>query len=195
MTKKVVLYARVSTDRQTAKNQLIELRGVAQRNGWEVIHEYVDRAVSGSKSSRPQLDAMMKALVRKEFDVVMAWSVDRLGRSMRHLLALLDDMHSKGVDLYLHQQGIDTTTPSGKALFQMCGVFAEFERSMIVERVKSGLERAKAQGKVLGRPKITAAKERSILAARRKGLGIIKTAKKCGVGVSAVQRVVAENGV
>lgn len=195
MTKKVALYARVSTDRQTAKNQIRELRDVAKRNGWEVAQEFVDRAVSGSKSSRPQLDAMMKAVVRKEVDIVMAWSVDRLGRSMRHLLALLDDMHSKDVDLYLHQQGIDTTTPSGKALFQMCGVFAEFERSMIIERVKSGLERAKAQGKVLGRPKITAAKERSILAARRKGMGILKTARHCCVGVSAVQRVVYENRV
>lgn len=193
--KKVALYARVSTDRQTAKNQLMELRTVADRNGWEVTQEYVDKAVSGSKASRPQLDEMMKAVVRKEFDIVMAWSVDRLGRSMRHLLALLDDMHSKGVDLYLHQQGIDTTTPSGKALFQMCGVFAEFERSMIIERVKSGLERAKAQGKTLGRPKISASKERSILAARRQGMGIIKTAKHCGVGVNAVQRVIAENGV
>ena len=91
--------------------------------------------------------------MRKEFDVIMAWSVDRLGRSLQHLMGFLDEIHAKGVHLYLHQQGVDTTTPAGKALFQMTGVFAEFERAMIQERVKAGLERAKAQGKVLGDPR------------------------------------------
>src|ERR671911_2859005 len=105
---------------------------------------------------------MLRAAVRRQFDVIMAWSVDRLGRSLQDLVAFLSEIHAKGVDLYLHQQGIDTTTPAGKAMFQMMGVFAEFERAMIRERVKSGLSRARAQGKTLGRPKIAAATEDAI---------------------------------
>src|SRR6185295_17909134 len=113
--------------------------------------------LSGSKGrdQRPAFDKMLKAAVRKEFDVLAAWSVDRLGRSLQHLVCFLDEIHSKRIDLYLHQQGIDTTTPAGKTLFQMCGVFAEFERAMIDERVKAGLARARAQGKVLGRPRVS----------------------------------------
>ena len=135
---KSAIYARVSTDEQTTDNQVIKLKQVAERNGWEVQDIYAD-TISGAKSKRPQLDKLMKAIMRKEIDMVMVWSVDRLGRSLQHLTALLSDIESKGVDLYLHQQGIDTTTPSGKMMFQMCGVFAEFERSMIRERVMAGL--------------------------------------------------------
>ena len=120
----------------------------------------------------------------------MAWSVDRLGRSLQHLVGFLDDIHAKGVDLYLHQQNIDTSTPSGKAMFQMAGVFAEFERSMIQERVKAGLERARAQGKVLGRPKVSSRVEARICKERTAGKGILKIAKELGVGTSVVQRVV-----
>jgi len=122
----------------------------------------------------------------------MAWSVDRLGRSLQHLVQFLGEIHAKGVDLYLHQQGIDTTTPSGKAMFQMCGVFAEFERSMIQERVKAGLKRARAQGKVLGRPKVSRRTEEAILAAREKGRGKKRIARELGVGVSVVQRVLSD---
>src|SRR4029450_3369844 len=117
---------------------------------------------------------MLKAAVRREFDVLAAWSVDRLGRSLQHLVRFLDEIHSKRIDLYLHQQGIDTTTPAGKALFQMCGVFAEFERSMIQERVRAGLARARAQGKVLGRPKVGPKVEAAVRVARAKGKGIRK---------------------
>ncbi len=127
---------------------------------------------------------------RRKFDVVMAWSVDRLGRSLQDLVALLSELHALGIDLFLQQQGVDTTTPAGKALFQMMGEFAEFERSMIRERVKSGLERAKAQGKVLGRPTIDAEKEEAILADLRAGkAGIMKLARTHRVGVGTVQRV------
>jgi DNA invertase Pin-like site-specific DNA recombinase len=145
-----VLYARVSTDQQTSRNQLRELRAVAERMGWVVVEEYVDHGLSGAndRDKRPAFDRMLTAAVRREFDVLAAWSVDRLGRSLQHLVRFLDEIHSKRIDLYLHQQGIDTTTPAGKALFQMCGVFAEFERSMIQERVKAGLARARARGKV-----------------------------------------------
>lgn len=193
VARKAAIYARVSTDGQTPENQLRELRAVAKRMGWKVVTKYVDCGISGSKGrdQRPQFDAMCTAAVRREFDVIMSWSVDRLGRSLQHLITFLDEIHAKGVDLYLHQQGIDTTTPAGKAMFQMCGVFAEFERAMIQERVRAGLNRARAAGKTLGRPTVGAAKERAIRTARKKGKGIKAIARDLGVGVSVVQRVVA----
>lgn len=160
--------------------------------GWQVAEEYVDRGVSGTKGreQRPAYDRLCAAIVRREMDVVMAWSVDRLGRSLQHLVGLLSDLQAKGIDLYLHQQGIDTTTVAGKAMFQMCGVFAEFERAMIRERVKAGLERARAQGKTLGRPQTSERVEQKIQAARQQGKGIQKIAQELGIGVSTVQRVV-----
>lgn len=190
--RRVGIYARVSTDGQTTENQLRELRSVATRMGWEVVEEFVDHGVSGAKGrdQRPRFDALCKAAVRRDVDVVMAWSVDRLGRSLQHLVAFLGEVHAKGVDLYLHQQGMDTTTPAGKAMFQMCGVFAEFERAMIQARVKAGLARAIARGKHLGRPRVSPEKESQIRAARECGKGIRTIAAELGVGVSVVQRVV-----
>ena len=162
--KRVALYVRVSTDGQTTVNQERELREVAERHGWNVVAVHRDHAISGrnGREKRPGLDRLLHAVSRREVDVVAAWSVDRLGRSLAHLLAILGELHAKGVDLYLHQQGVDTSTPAGKALFQMMGVFAEFERSMIVERVKSGLRRAVAQGKKLGRPRVDHETERTV---------------------------------
>jgi DNA invertase Pin-like site-specific DNA recombinase len=191
--KRVAIYARVSTDRQTTAQQLNELRAVAKRHGWKITGEYVDHGISGSKGrdQRPQLDALLKASARREFDVIAAWSVDRLGRSLMHLITLLDEIRGKGIDLYLHQQGLDTATPSGKALFQMCGVFAEFERAMIRERVRAGLTRAKAEGKRLGRPPVSAIIETRVRALRRKGKGMIAIAREIGCGVGTVQRIVA----
>jgi len=125
-------------------------------------------------------------------DLVAAWSVDRLGRSLQDLLSFLAELHAKRVDLYLHQQGVDTTTPGGKALFQMVGVFAEFERAMIQERVKAGLARARSQGKTLGRPKVDQTIEAEILALRHTGIGQLKIAKTLGVGTGTVQRVLRE---
>ena len=195
--RRVALYARVSTLGQTTENQLIELREAASRMGWEVAGEFVDHGISGAKGrkDRPQFDAVLKGVARKEFDVVAAWSVDRLGRSLIDLVELLKELHSMGIDLYLHQQGINTTTPAGKAMFQMMGVFAEFERAMIRERVMSGLARAKANGTksglAIGRPVVSSAIEDRIRALRAEGLGMIKIAKQAGCGVSVVQRVVA----
>lgn len=191
MNKRAAIYARVSTDHQTTTNQLAELRAVAQRHGWDVIGEYVDHATSGAtgRDQRPKLDALLKAVARRDVDVIAVWSVDRLGRSLRHLVAFLDEIHGKRVDLYLHQQGIDTTTPGGKALFQMCGVFAEFERAMIQERVRAGLKRAKAEGKRLGRPPVGAGVERRVRTLRRTGKGMIAIAREVGCGVGTVQRI------
>jgi len=189
--KTAAIYARVSTNGQTTDNQVRELRKVARRHGWKISAEYIDHGVSGAKGrdKRPELDKLLKTANRREFDIIMAWSVDRLGRSLQHLVGFLDEIHAKGVDLYLHQQNIDTSTPSGKAMFQMAGVFAEFERSMIQERVRAGLERAREQGKVLGRPKVSTHIETLIRQKRGKGMGILKIAKEVGVGTSVVQRV------
>src|SRR5262249_19699287 len=163
--KRAVLYLRVSTIDQTTANQERELRQVAERMDCEITTVYRDHGISGTKGrdKRPQFDALCRDAAKREFDVVMAWSVDRLGRSLQDPVRFLSELHALRIDLYLHQQGIDTTTPAGKALFQMMGVFAEFERSMIQERVRAGLRRAKAEGKRLGRPRI-------ILAARKGGL-------------------------
>lgn len=194
-SKRVALYARVSTDSQTVENQLAELRAVAVHKGWVVVGEYTDQGISGSKGrdKRPAFDKVLKGAVRGEYDTIAAWSVDRLGRSLQDLIAFLSDIHACGVDLYLHQQGIDTATPAGKAMFQMMGVFAEFERAMIQERVRAGLNRAKAEGKTLGRPRVNEEVEAKVLNIRREnpGLGIIKVAKAAGVGVSTAQRILA----
>ncbi len=195
--KKAAIYARVSmANGQTPQNQVDQLREAAGRAGWQVVEEYVDRGISGAKGrdKRPAFDRMCKAVARREIDVVMAWSVDRLGRSLQDLVAFLGDMQGSKVDLYLHQQGIDTTTPGGKALFQMMGVFAEFERAMIRERVMAGLARARKQGKRLGRPRVSAKTERAILKARKGNVGFNHIARDLGVGSSTVQRVLREAG-
>lgn len=193
MTLKAALYLRVSTGDQTTKNQRRELTAVAKRQGWDVVQVFVDEGISGAKgrAQRPGLDAMLRGVARKDFDLVAAWSVDRLGRSLQDLVSLLADFHAKKVDLYLHQQGLDTTSPSGKAMFQMLGVFSEFERAIIRERIKVGLARARAEGKVFGRPRVSVKVEAEIRAARRKGKGIRRIARELRVGVSTVQRVVA----
>ena len=191
---RVAIYARVSTTDQTAENQLLELRGVAERQGWEVTTEYVEHGISGAKGrdKRPQLDQMLRAVARREVDKVMAWSVDRLGRSLVDLLATLGEFHATGTDLYLHQQGIDTGTPAGKAMFSMMGVFAEFERAIIQERVRAGLQRARAEGKQLGRRRVAPEVEQHIRQLRAQGVGVCKTAKMVGCGVGTVQRVERE---
>ena len=196
MTKRVALYARVSTrnGHQDPETQLQELRQVAERAGWTVTSEYVDHGISGSKgrSERPEFDRLCTDATRRRFDVIAAWSVDRLGRSLQDLVGFLGDLHAQGADLYLHQQGIDTTTPGGKALFQMMGVFAEFERAMIRERVAAGLNRARNQGKRLGRPKVADSKAETVRALRAEGKGIKKIASEAGVGVGTVKRILAE---
>ncbi len=191
--KRVALYARVSTDSQTTENQLLQLRAVAGRHEWTVVTEYVDNGVSGAKGrrERPQFDALLNGVARREFDMIAAWSVDRLGRSLQDLLGFLLELQSKHVDLYLHQQALDTSTPMGKAMFQLCGVFAELERSIIQERVKAGLERARAKGVTLGRPKTSDKVEARIRELAAAGMGKGKIARTLGIGVSVAQRVLS----
>ena len=191
--KRAVLYLRVSTVDQTTANQERELRQIAERVGYEIVKVYKDHGISGAKrrDERPQFDAMCRDAAKRQFDVVMAWSVDRLGRSLQDLVGFLSELHSLRIDLFLHQQGLDTTTPAGKAMFQMLGVFAEFERSIIQERVRAGLARARSEGKQLGRPTIAPALEKRIQEAlgkpNRPGVRVI--AEQFGVAVNTVQRI------
>src|ERR1700712_3679176 len=195
--KRVAIYLRVSTDKQTTENQRRELEAVAARSGWQVIKVFEDAGISGAKGrdKRPGLDAMLKAVNAREFDMVAAWSVDRLGRSLTDLLGILQGLHDKGVDLFLHQQGLDTSTTAGKAMFQMLGVFAEFERGIIRERVNAGLARARANGTKLGRRRVDVAVEARILELRENGYGVLKIGRKLGIGTSVVQRVFKQEQV
>jgi DNA invertase Pin-like site-specific DNA recombinase len=194
MQKRAAIYVRVSTDKQTIENQATALRQIAERRGWEVVEQYHDAGISGAKGrdGRPGVDQMLKDASRRKFDVIMAWAIDRLGRSLIDLLGTIQALEACGVDLYLDQQSIDTTTPAGKLMFQVCGAFAEFERSMIRQRINAGLKRAIAQGTQLGRPRIDPAMEKRIQAQLRGGKGIRKVARECGVGNGTVQRIADE---
>ena len=190
--KRVAIYARVSTDQQTTENQLIELRRIAMRNDWIIVGEFVDNGISGAKGreQRPQFDALLKGAVRRDFDLIASWSVDRLGRSLQHLVEFLNEIHSKSVDLYLHRQGVDTSTPSGKAMFQMMGVFSEFERAMTRERIIAGQARARAQGKRIGRkPKIDEAMRDRVVELKKSGLGMRGIAADVGIGIGSVHKI------
>ncbi|ESZ78290.1 recombinase family protein [Mesorhizobium sp. L103C105A0] len=191
--KRVALYLRVSTKEQTTENQRIELERVATARGWQMTAIYEDEGISGAKGRdrRPGYDRLLKDAVRAKFEVIMAWDVSRLGRSLAGLVTALDELHAQGIDLYLHQQAIDTTTPSGKAMFQMTGVFAEFERSMIRERVKAGLVRAKSQGITLGRPRIPADRV-SINEDRKSGLTVRQIAAKHRISVGTAHHLLRQ---
>jgi DNA invertase Pin-like site-specific DNA recombinase len=191
--KNVALYLRVSTKGQSVANQKRELEAVAERSGWRIAAIYEDAGISGAKGrdKRPGFDRLLRDATRRQFDLIASWSVDRLGRSLQDLVASLGELHALGVDLYLHQQAVDTTTPAGKALFQMLGVFAEFERAIIRERVRAGLARAKASGTKLGRRPVSPAVEERIRTLRSKGLGMLRIGRQLGIGTSVVQRVLA----
>jgi DNA invertase Pin-like site-specific DNA recombinase len=206
MKRRVGIYLRVSTDGQTTENQRRELEAVAARSGWEVVGIYEDAGISGSngREKRPGLDRLLKDATARKINMIAAWSVDRLGRSLQHLVGFLNELQALNCHLYLHQQAIDTTTPSGRAMFQMCGVFAEFERAMIVERVNSGLARAKAKGVKLGRGNkkdgersadeerwgvSRAELEKRILRLHNGGMGILRIGRELGIGSGTVQGV------
>src|SRR6266576_3887724 len=174
---------------QHIDNRRRELEAVAARSGWHVVKIYEDAGISGAKGrdKRPGLDAMLRAVNAREFDMVAAWSVDRLGRSLTDLLGILQSLHEKGVDLFLHQQGLDTSTTAGKAMVQMLGVFAEFERGIIRERINAGLARARQNGTQLGRRRVKTSVETQIRELRAAGTGIIKIGRTLGVGTSVVQ--------
>ena len=191
MTNRCARYTRTSTDDQTTSNQVRELKEIAKRKGLVIVSEFSD-VMSGAKGrdKRTGFDNLIKGAVKKDFDTILVWSVDRLGRSLQDLVSFLNEIHSVDCDLYIHQSGIDTSTPAGKMMFQMCGVFAEFERGMIRERVKAGQARAKAEGKHIGRPSnLNEGLVHSIKYMREQGVGIRKIAKDLKVGVSTVYKV------
>ena len=205
--KRAALYARVSTrnGHQDPEVQLQALREVAARAGWEIVETYIDHGISGAKGrdKRPAFDLLLKDATRRKFNLVAAWSVDRLGRSLQDLVAFLSDLKGAGCDLYLHVQALDTTTPAGKAMFQMLGVFAEFERSIIQERVHAGLARAKAESpqerkrknkKAFGRPALKSERpnlEREIRSRAKAGDSKRKISEDLKVSERTVWRVLA----
>jgi len=190
--KRCAIYTRVSTLSQTTDNQLIELQKVAELKGYVVTQIFTDEGISGAKGReiRTGFNNIIKSAIKKEFDIILTWSVDRLGRSLQDLVSFLNEIHSVGCDLYIHQSGVDTSTPSGKMMFQMCGVFAEFERGMIRERVISGQQRAKSQGKHIGRPSnLNEGLTHSIKYMKEQGVGIRKIARELKVGIGTVYKV------
>jgi DNA invertase Pin-like site-specific DNA recombinase len=190
--RRAALYLRVSTDNQTVDNQRLALEQVAKHRGWTIVETYVDHGISGAKArdQRPAFDQLCADATRGKFDVIMAWSIDRIGRSVQHVSSFIAEMDALGVKQYYDQQVIDTSTPAGKAMIHMCVVFSEFERSMIRERVMAGLDRARKNGTRLGRPKLHAQITKRIEKALVKGdMGMIGIAKKFGVGTGTVQRV------
>jgi DNA invertase Pin-like site-specific DNA recombinase len=192
---KAALYVRTSTLDQTTENQERELRAVAARLGHEIVEVYADNGISGAKGRdrRPAFDRLCRDVTRRRFDIIMAWSVDRLGRLLQDLVGFLSEIHASRVELYLHVQGLDTTT-AGRAMFQMMGVFAEFERAMIVERVRAGMIRAKASGtksgKAIGRPPTPEGVRTAIQQAHAAGgVSLRRLAKQFGLAHETVRRI------
>ena len=189
---KVVIYGRVSTSDQTTENQLIKLKEIISINGWELVDIYVDEGISGTKGrdKRPEFDRLCKDMIRRRYNRIMVWDVSRLGRSLQHLVDFLNDVISVNCHLYIHQSGLDTSTPSGRMMFQMVGVFSEFERSMISERVKLGLDRVRKSGKPLGRPiTVTQEVKEQVRFFLHKGLSYSKIQKEVGIPKSTISRI------
>ena len=193
---RVAIYVRVSREDQLTINQERELRDWCERAGHEVVQVYKDHGISGAKGrdKRPKFDAMLKAAVRREFDLLAVWSSCRLGRSLPHLVEVLETIQGVNVGLYIHTQALDTTIPAGRAMFGMLAVFSEFEREMIVARTKAGIARARAAGKQIGRTRIDDERTAAAKTMLQSGTGILKTARLSGLGTSTVQRLKAEFG-
>jgi len=199
--KKVVIYSRVSTEKQTVENQLQTLREISDRNGWEIVGEYSDIGVSGSLSrkDRPQFDELLKDGNRKKYDCILVWSIDRIGRSLSDLVSFLNDIQSKNIDIYIHQQGIDTNTHTGKMMFQMLGVFSEFERNIIRERIKSGMERVKRtgtkSGKKIGRQtNVNSSTRGLVIGLRERGMSFGRISRELGIGVGTIYKLLDQTG-
>lgn len=194
---RVAFYVRVSTKKQSVELQLSDLAAAANRLGWIVVNVYQDVGYSGvlSKDDRPALAQLMQAAMRREFDLIAIWSIDRLARSTVDLFHTMLDLRSRSIELYVHKQAIDTSTPSGKLMWQMLGVFAEFESEIIRERVRAGIATARANGVRLGRPRIDDAVKSEILRLREAGMGMVKIGRILKVGTSQVQRLCKENPI
>ena len=195
-SRRVAIYARVSTSSQTVENQFQELREVAKRNGWNIVAELSDNGISGAKGrdQRPAFDELLKRATRREFDLIMVWAIDRLGRSIQHLVVFMNDIQAMGVDLFVMRQAIDSTTPSGRMIFGIFSALGEYERELIRERIMAGQKRARAQGVKIGRPtKMNDAVRTSVRMLRDKGMGIREIARRLEIGVGSVYSALAEN--
>ena len=188
MTTRVAIYARVSTlHGQNPEMQLSELREYAGHRGWTIVGEYVDQGVSGSKESRPELNRLTTDAHWRKFDAVLVWKIDRFGRSLKHLVNALEDLAAYGVAFVSLRDNLDLSTPSGRLMFQIIGAMAEFERSLIQERVRAGLRNARAKGKRLGRPRSDVDPSR-IAALRASGAPWRAISREMGVGVATLYR-------
>lgn len=187
-TKTVAIYARVSTDRQSADMQLAELRDFVKRSGWRVFREYVDEGYTGANTKRPAFVEMMIDAKRRKFDVLLVWKLDRLGRSLKDLIDTLDELGHMGIDFISYDNNLDTSTPTGKLVFQIIGAVAEFEKDIIRERVKAGLANARKKGKRLGRPPISPALLEKAQSLKAEGLSYRSISRALGVDEGTIRK-------
>jgi DNA invertase Pin-like site-specific DNA recombinase len=192
---RAVIYSRVSTAKQTTENQVLELREVCKRNNWAIVSELTDEGISGAKGKcdRPGFTLLHHVVARKQADIIVVWSIDRLGRSLKDLVSFMAELEAKNIDFYSHVQAIDSRTPAGRLSFAIFSAIAEFEREIIRSRVIAGLERAKANGKRLGRPtNVNSNTKIAVSLLREKGHSIHNIAKQLKIGVGTTQRILKE---
>lgn len=186
--KTVAIYARVSTDKQAVDMQLAELQDYLKKREWGIYQEYIDQGYSGGNTKRPAFSQMMEDARKRKFDVLLVWKLDRLGRSLKDLIETLDELGALGIDFISYENQLDTSTPTGKLVFHVIGAVAEFEKDIIRERVKAGLENAKRKGKRLGRPPISDGLLEKAKALRKEGLSFRKIGKRLGVDEGTVRK-------
>jgi DNA invertase Pin-like site-specific DNA recombinase len=186
--KSVAIYARVSTDRQRVDMQIRELRDFVKRSGWTIFNEYTDQGYTGANTKRPAFAEMMFEARKRKFDVLLVWKLDRLSRSLKDLINTLDELGSLGIHFISYDNNLDTTTPTGKLVFQIIGAVAEFEKDIIRERVRAGLENAKQKGKRLGRPSVNSDILEEAKELRKQGLSFRRIEKDLGVGEGTIRK-------
>ena len=193
MTKKVVLYCRVSTKDQNCERQITELRQIAKNHNYHIIDEYIDTGFSGSMKNRPELDRMMKDAFSKKFEMVMTLELSRMGRSTKNLLEIVEKLKEKDINLFIANQQIDTSTPSGSMFFTIASAFATYERDLIRERVISGLQNAKKKGVVLGRKtNLNGMTKNKIIAMKSQNIGLKKIAFETKVSVQSIRKLLSK---
>ena len=188
--KRIAIYARVSTDRQSTESQLNALREYAGKRAWAISKEYIDEGYTGSNTKRPAFNAMMADARKRKFDVLLVYKLDRLSRSLKDLITTLDDLKSMGIDFISYDNGLDTTTPTGRLIFNVVGAVAEFEKDIIRERVRAGLENAKRKGKRLGRPPVSSHLVDEAKKLRSEGMSFRQIGKQLGIPESTVRAIV-----
>lgn len=193
MSKRAALYMRVSTIDQHPESQLHDLHALANQRGFEIVREYTDR-ISGTRAKRPGLDELMRDARRGRFDVVLVWASDRLARSVRHFLEVLDELNHLRIEFVSYRENLDTTGPLGRAIVVIIGAIAELERNLIVERVRAGMRRAKLEGRHIGRPALNI-DVAGVCRERGRGASLGEIAKMFGIGRTTVRRVLDQHAV